>query len=172
MAAYPPPEAAKAMLALLGGLDLGRHRPVPGEQVHMTLHFIGDTPAGSLEATLESVRRAAAGVRAFSIEIERLATLPEHGAARLLAAVARPQPAAVELHDRLARRLASPDRSSKGFLPHLTLCRFTPPNRGFRWDQAVKGPSWKVDRVCVVRSVLGQGGARHEEVAAAGLVDG
>src|SRR5690606_23530157 len=58
VAAYPPRETAEAMLEALRTLTLPDYRITPIEQVHLTLQFIGDTPARDLDETIESVRRA------------------------------------------------------------------------------------------------------------------
>ena len=62
VAVYPPASVAAALREGLAGLELPDQRLVPREQIHMTLHFIGDTPADEVEATTETVRRAAGGL--------------------------------------------------------------------------------------------------------------
>src|SRR5688572_27304408 len=123
---YPPREVAEAMLNAMAELKLPAHRPTLCEQVHLTLQFIGDTPARELDATIESVERGAAGLSAFELSAERLIQLPERGPARLVAAQTDAPPTLVELHRRLAMRLARNvrDRNEERFRPHLTLCRF------------------------------------------------
>lgn len=134
VAAYPPLALARNWLDLLPGLDLPAHRQTPPEQVHLTLQFIGDTAPADLPRVLESVQRSTSGIPPFRLAPLRLISLP-HGAPARLIAIETDAPAPLmELHRRLAQRLArrarrnpeTPDR----FTPHLTLCRFAPPAPG------------------------------------------
>lgn len=164
VAAYPPPEIADRLLGLLRSKTLPVHRPVPAAQVHLTLHFIGDTSERELNSVRESVARSAAGLPAFDLAVSGLATLPERGEARLVAAVADLHPTALELHRRLVRRLARTPRPGERFTPHLTLCRFNPPVRGLRISEPFPPLSWRIAAVRLVRSVLKPGGAEHAAV--------
>ena len=84
VAIHPPAERSQAMLtALKNPGDLPPFRATPPDQVHMTLQFIGDTPAKDLENTIESVRRSASGLAAFDLTPLRLITLPERGPAQI-----------------------------------------------------------------------------------------
>jgi RNA 2',3'-cyclic 3'-phosphodiesterase len=125
-------DVARLLLAQVERLALPPEtRLTPAEQVHMTLQFIGDTPASEMEATMESVRRAAAVLPAFTLNLRRLMRLPERGPARLIAAETDAPPALLELQRRLASRLARNVRARAGdrFTPHMTLCRFAAPQR-------------------------------------------
>lgn len=163
---YPPHETVQAMLKALGALDLPPHRPTPPEQVHLTLQFIGDVPVKDLEETIESVRRSAAGLPAFGLAIQQLITLPERGPARLIAAQTDAPSTLLELHRRLALRLARNvrDREEERFRPHLTLCRFRTPARGMRLEQPLALEPFTVERITLMRSTLGSTGATHHEV--------
>ena len=164
VAAYPPPESVAAWGTALRSLELPPHRETPPEQVHLTLHFIGDTDKRQLDDVIESVRRSASGLSVFSLDVDRLITLPERGPARLIAAAAKPQPTATELHERLARRLARPGKRRETFLPHLTLCRFDAPAAN-HLDHVIAREVFRVEEIVLVRSVLGPAGAAHAPVA-------
>ena len=107
VAIYPPTEIARELVAALSRLDLPDYRPVPVEQVHMTLQFIGDTPAPQLDQTKETVLRSTGGVKCFDLQPRLLIKLPERGPARLIAAEATRPPGLVEVHRRLAARSSS-----------------------------------------------------------------
>lgn len=175
VALYPPPEAVTAMLsALTSGevvRDLPPHRLTPADQLHMTVQFIGDTPAQELDATIESVQRAAAGLQAFRLSLSRLITLPERGPARLIAAETEQHSTLAELHRRLVTRLARNVREKKRerFRPHFTLCRFRSPARGLKVDGPLQIAPFQVDRIVLMRSTLRHEGASHHEVAACAL---
>lgn len=171
IAAYPPPEIAGGLALALESLSLPSLRPAPPDQVHMTLLFIGDTDERQLSDVTESMKRAASGVRAMRLSIERLIGLPERGDCRLVAAEASAPPALLELQKRLAQRLVrTKSKREREFLPHLTLGRF--PGSGARLRDRV----WPVPRVefqvtdiRLMASVLKPAGAEHRELARACL---
>jgi 2'-5' RNA ligase len=166
VAVHPPPDIAAAMLAALDALQLPAHRRTSVEQVHLTLQFIGDTPAGELEAVMESVRRSASGIRTLSLSSQRLISLPQRGPAKLIAMESDAPSDLLELHRRLAHRLASNvrDRDRERFLPHFTLCRFNSPVRDLNIEQPVSIEPFLVKQIRLMRSVLLPAGAEHREV--------
>ncbi len=172
VAVYPPPEIARALLGTLGGLQLPPHRLVRSDQVHLTLHFIGDTLVTGLEAAIETVQRAAGGLPPFELVPRRVISLPQRGRARLVAAETDSPPTLIELQRRLAtRRARQPRRTpSDRFRPHLTLCRFKAPAVIRAVDLSIAVPSFAVPRIVLMRSTLASGGAQHDEVASCPLV--
>jgi 2'-5' RNA ligase len=174
VAIYPPLEIARALVEDLRRLDLPPHRVVPLEQIHVTLQFLGDTPAPQVEQTKESVDRSTAGVKDFDLRPALLIRLPQRGAARLIAAEADRPPALMEIQRRLATRLA---RSARGnpsdrFRPHLTLCRFRSPAPLPRIDEPLETASFAVREVRLMKSTLRPEGAQHELLASFGLESG
>ncbi|MFG0284324.1 MAG: RNA 2',3'-cyclic phosphodiesterase [Phycisphaerales bacterium JB039] len=164
-AIYPPIEVARAALRAIRGLDLPDHRATPAEQVHLTAQFIGDTPVKDLDGVLESVRRSASGVGAFALKPLRYITLPRGKRPRLIALETDAPAQIMELHRRLAHRLATSPRADGAdrFLPHLTLARFRPgPARPLEAEADL--PAFEVDAIVVMRSVLRPEGAEHKEV--------
>lgn len=166
IAAYPPPEIAAALVDAARGLGLSSLKPSSPDQVHITLLFIGDTDERRLDETAESMHRAASGVRAMSLSVDRLIALPERGDARLIAGEASAPPVLTELQKRLAQRLVRtrPTRE-RGFLPHLTLGRF--PGSGVR----LRERAWRVAKLAfqlaeirLMASVLKPSGAEHREM--------
>lgn len=168
VAVHPPPEVACALLEALTPLRLPAHRPVPAPQIHLTLQFIGDTPAKRLAEVVESVERSCAGLEAFMLTPRKLIALPQTGPARLVAVETDAPAALLELHRRLAHRLAKNARERPGdrFLPHLTLCRFATPGPS---PESLPAPliigSFQVRHVTLLRSVLLPEGADHRPVA-------
>lgn len=171
VAAYPPVEVARAMLRTLERLSLPRHRVVPADHVHLTLQFVGDVPARDLESVQESVERSASGLGSFLLTPRRLVSLPLRGRARLIAAETDSPATLLELQRRLAHRLARKSRADPGdrFLPHITLCRFSNDAAGESVDQVIDAPSFRVDSIRLMRSVLRPDGAEHHMVSAAPL---
>jgi len=167
VAVYPPREMAAAWLRHIKNLDLPPHRTTPVEQVHMTVQFVGDTPAKQLEQMIESCRRAAKGLTRFALSAERLITLPERGRSRLIAVETDAHPTLLELKRRLAIRLASKprDNPAKRFRPHMTICRFRTPTRLRDFDNTLPAETFDVDELVLMKSTLSPHGATHEPVA-------
>ena len=167
VAIHPPPALLGSLQAAVDALPgLPPRRTVPAEQVHLTLPFIGDTPMRAIEDTIESVARAASGVRAMYLEPTQLISLPRRGHARLIAVETDAPPLLLELQRRLARRLANVRRRADDrFLPHLTLCRFRAPTRMEPITRQIELPEFRVDRIRLMRSTLRAEGAEHHEVA-------
>ncbi len=162
VAAYPPPEIAVALLASLGQLDLPPGRLVPPEQVHLTLHFIGETPVAMIDSIVETVRHAARGMDSFALTPWQLITLPKRPPVRLVAAETDRPAALMELQRRLARnpRHNAGDR----FRPHLTLCRLGPATKLAALEVPLGVPPFLVETIALVRSTLDPLGAYHEVV--------
>jgi 2'-5' RNA ligase len=168
VAAYPTPQAAEAMLDELRRLALARHREVPAPQVHLTLQFIGERATRELDEIIESIERSCAGVGSFGLTPRSLIMLPERGAAKLVAAETDAPAQLLEVHRRLAHRLAREPRSNAAdrFLPHMTLCRFAHGERPRRMAHPLDLPRFVVQHIALMRSMLKPGGAEHAEVAA------
>lgn len=162
---HPPAAAVERLLALLATLELAAHRVVSAEQVHMTLQFIGEARANHVDDIAESVERSVAGIEPFELTPVMLATLPDRGGPRLVAAMTDAPPGLSEIHRRLVHRLAHHVRPDKDrFTPHLTLCRFMHGAAAERVSKAIDEPAFRVERVSLMRSVLRPDGAEHKEV--------
>lgn len=98
-------------------------RPVPPENLHLTLLFLDDQPL----AALEELHRELAGLAPTPFEL-RLTGFGTFGgkAPRSLHAEVAADPALTALHDdvRRAARRAGIDRPRSRFRPHVTLARF------------------------------------------------
>ena len=171
VAVYPPPDVARALLDALSGLEVPPYRLVPQEQVHLTLHFVGDQPAAKLESTIESVKRAGTGLCGFDLKPDRLISLPTRGRARLIAAETDGPPPLLEVKRRLARSLSQAPRVDPGdrFLPHLTLCRFGSPASIPLVEEVITVAPFPVTEIVLMKSNLTPSGAQHHEVAAVEL---
>lgn len=186
VAIYPPREVAAQMLGA-ARLHLHEHAAryegaaaqfVAPEQVHLTLHFLGNVPARGLPETIESIDRAKKGLHAFSLSPGAIVALPPSSRHKpRLIAIETDAPAdLLELQRRLAQRFARPARERPGdrFVPHLTLARF-------KWSgggEPLVRPAWRgsielppapapfdVAEFHLVKSVLHPDGARHQSVA-------
>ncbi len=163
VALYPPAGVSEELVSRASELPLPPHRLVPAEQVHLTLAFLGNRRGNELEALVESLERAAAGIDAFDLTFERWLYLPEDSPARVLVAEADAPSALLELQRRLTLRLLEPRVGRRSFRPHLTVARLK--NAREALDMAPLPPlapsSFRVGRIELLRSVLRPEGAEH-----------
>jgi 2'-5' RNA ligase len=95
-----------------------------------------------------------------------MVSLPESARPRLVALETDSPPPLLELHRRLAHRLARTARERPGdrFRPHLTLCRFAPGSRPEPVDATADLEAFPVAELLVMRSTLRPQGAEHSAV--------
>lgn len=161
-----------AVERLQGALGCGR--AVAGENLHLTLVFLGDLGLPELEAVheaLEGLRLAPFVLEPAGLEVLGGAERPE-----ALALGLRPSPALEALQAKCmqAVRRAGVALERRRFRPHVTIARF-----GARFDAGqaqrlgrllqahgdVVLPEWRVGRLALMRSHLGHEGASYEVLA-------
>lgn len=138
---------------------------------HLTLAFLGETPAQRVEPAVEAVGAAASQVGPFALAFD--GTAGRFGD-RVLWAGIRPAPELIALAAATveALRVSGFDLERRDFRPHLTLARS---RRGARVRAgAVAGfqgptPEWTVSRVVLMRSSRGGDGPRYQPRAVFGL---
>lgn len=170
--AITPPETVRdALLRVQETVPIGR--PVPEENLHLTLAFLDDQPEPLLRDLHEELADIPAGI--FDLDLAGLGAFG--GAApRILFA----QVESSDALDRLQRAVVAAARRvglhlpRERFRPHITLVRF--PGRlsslaqrqfrGFLDTHATDAlPGFTVQDFTLFHSTLRRGGARHEELA-------
>lgn len=175
MAIALPDDVRDALAALQRGLSVGR--PVPRENLHLTLAFLGD----QTDAALEEAHLALSGLHAPAFDLQ-LAGIDIFGeqAPRLVFAGVVPNPALAMLEQAVVRALrgAGLAFARQRFRPHVTIARLSaaPARSGIaalRDDLAgragFRAPPFRVDGFGLWRSRLSRKGARYEELARYGL---
>jgi len=158
--AIDPPQAVRRQLqAIQHGLPGARW--TSPQQLHLTLHCLGEQPLQPTQAALADVH-----AERFSLGITGVGVFPPRGSARVLWAGMPPEPPLRSLHSKLAEALKTvgyvPEQ--RPFHPHVTLARFkSPPDqehlRAYRQRHAaLKIPSFPVESFILYRSVLGTSG--------------
>ena len=166
-----PEEASGALERLQAALPVGR--PVPPENFHLTLAFLGEQPEEALEELnleLEAIKQPP-----FELRFDGLGAFGGDRPRVLFADVA-PNPALSGLRARIVKavRRAGMAPPKKAFHPHVILARFgdraapdvTARLRRFVAEtSASPAPGFPVAAFCLYASTLHPTGARHELLA-------
>ena len=160
-------EVRHALVATLDGAAIPGRRVDPANW-HLTLRFVGEVGEVETDRLLGSLDQADLGDR-FSVRWGGLGAFPRaekatvlwvgfrEGSAELIALASRVETAV------LASGAAAEDRP---FRPHLTLSRIRPPQDVVDLIESVEpvGVKMSVERVLLMESHLGRGGARYSPV--------
>lgn len=159
---------ARAAAAVLASRDAEDSvRWVPAENYHVTLRFLGETPAAEVPRLVSEVRRESGSRSAFRATLGPLLHLPSPRRVRSIALEIESEGQLEGLADCVERGVcnagAAPSR--RPFRPHLTLGR-TRRGRYYRGDRfddfvPVTNASFWVDAALLIESELSQHGARY-----------
>ncbi len=155
---------------LLSLKDLGRGipgaRPVPAEQIHLTLCFLGEVE-GVLFRDIRECLFEVEG-KPFSLQVRGVGHFPPRGTPRVIWAGVSPTEELLRLKKRVDRALLSsgvaPER--RKFSPHITLARLrnSPIQRVSAFlagNSFLQTPDFVVDSFHLFSSRLGKSGALH-----------
>lgn len=166
------PEAVRARIAgIMGGLPGARW--VAGDDLHLTLRFIGEVDEGraaDIDANLSRVR-----FEPFPLILRDVGIFGTGRIARTLWCGVETTPALSVLHGRVEAAVtrAGEPREARAFAPHVTLARLDRPDRGrlaefLAGNALFRAEPFTVDRFHLYRSHLGHGrgggGPRYEVV--------
>lgn len=103
--------------------DLPGARPVPEEQLHLTLKFLGDVEQERLSPLTKALATIAAP--SFSLAMRGVGYFPPRGTPRVVWAGIAPQPGLDQLQARIEQALEQLGfaREARPFSPHITLAR-------------------------------------------------
>lgn len=164
-ALWPGESVREAVAAVVPPMARGA-KPVSGENWHVTLAFLGETPPERRRA----FEAAAAAVAAspFELTLDRLGYFHRPRVLWLGAETVPEELAALhaDLTVLLAEQGFEPDR--RPFRAHLTLARKMPPPGDL---PSVPPIAWPVAEFCLVRSDLDRRGARYTVVRRFPLTD-
>ena len=160
----------------LRGHDLSRLGWVRPRGIHLTLKFLGDTPAQRVPAIEGALAEAVNGVTPFRLALGKLGTFGNRRGPRVLwLDIAGEAQRLEELQAMVERGLieAGFPPEEREYSPHLTLARVPqPPRPGMaeRVSQALDAVAapraeFEVREVLLMRSTLQPGGAVYERLA-------
>lgn len=149
--------------------QLPEGRPLPEENLHLTLAFLDDQPEDVLETLHEELLLIR--LPAFQVPLQGLAMFGQ-----ALAAEAEPVPPLAQLQGAVlsAARRAGIPLPRRRFRPHVTFARFKTRGAGFtRYlseNAAASLPDLQAARFSLCASTLRPQGALHEELAQYSLI--
>jgi RNA 2',3'-cyclic 3'-phosphodiesterase len=116
------PEAVRKEVAGMGG-SISNTRPVPTEQLHLTLKFIGEVE-GSRSLDIRDAL-AEVFIPKFSLALKGVGTFPPRGIPRILWVGVDAVENILPLRNSIERTLAVINiaRDKKKYIPHLTIAR-------------------------------------------------
>lgn len=177
-------ELEEAALGALGTLQSElRRRGLDGlrwvrpEGIHLTLKFLGETPADRVPAIRQALAGAVKGMPAHTVSLGGLGTFGGRRNPRVVWVDLRGDLETLgELQQRVERALeaAGFPREGRSFSAHLTLARVRPETARELSEavalavEAVRTPDGEIPvrEVSLMRSRLGPGGAAYERLAA------
>lgn len=162
-ALWPEPGTLAASVERLRTLGTAAEgRPQRPDQLHLTLEFLGDVPAGRLAAVLEAGAEASGNLEPFEIVLDRLEYW-RRPQVLCLAARLTPQPLAALVQSLRAGLVARGFQAEqRPFKAHLTLARKVrhPPN-----TDAVEPLAWPAREFSLVESTTDPAGSRYQRLA-------
>jgi RNA 2',3'-cyclic 3'-phosphodiesterase len=164
-----PDSQLRALEAATEGLrrDVAGAQWVARENQHVTIKFLGWTPAPVLEAVLAAARAAVAGLGPWHSSLTHLGAFPSARRARVLWVALEDPEATMASLAAMVDELTEPlgfAAEKRTYTPHLTLARLRPPAR-LPELPALPPParaSFTVDDLRLYRSHLSPRGARYE----------
>jgi 2'-5' RNA ligase len=157
-----------------------RVRWVPPEDIHLTLKFLGEVPASRLDRITWALESAVPRPPGFTLALGHMGSFSDRRAPSVIWAGIHDQPLNQSRLGKLVEQVetwmasAGFPREKRAFAPHLTLARLPErldPALRQRIAEVTAGFSpeaqpFTVDKVSLMRSHLGPGGARYERLAA------
>jgi len=153
------PDVRKRLARAMSLLPLAaaRAKAVARDNLHITMHFLGDIADAEVMTAHDAANRAAADVAPFEVTIGEIVCVPPEGKLRMLwASVADSDGRLADLYARLGEQLGPEGFrvDHRPFTPHVTLARFRSPPRDDSVQQAVAAAVTSFGRVTVEELVL------------------
>jgi RNA 2',3'-cyclic 3'-phosphodiesterase len=169
VAAIPPPALARQLADAAAELAPPELRPTPAENVHVTIHFLGDVDADAVPALAEALADACVHHAPIELTVDAVAPGPPRRP-RMLWGTATATPAYEALVNGVAAAAEphAPDaRPGRPGTPHLTLARPRGRARVREWPDArpLAGARIPLTELALVRSELDPDGPRYTTLA-------
>ena len=168
VAIFPPPEARRGALAWAKRLPSeDRVRWTRPENIHLTLKFLGDIRAETLDGIRTALEEVCAEHAPFDAALAELGAFPSARRAKILwigvgAGSERLRSLAADVDDAFA--LLGFEREKRPYVPHLTVGRVRGRPMKLDLPSGVEGNGFRVGRVELMESTLSAEGATYGTV--------
>ena len=150
------------------------------QQIHLTLKFLGNVRAASVEEMISTLREACGGIAPFDLATGGLGCFPSASNPRIVwLGLAGETDRLLQLQQRVAEAMApfSERNETRPFHPHLTIGRVKRAcpdtakivQRLMRESAASPPRSWRVTEVVLMRSVRNTSGAVYSKLGSVNL---
>ena len=166
-------ETKSGLRAFTGGINCGLNW-VPGENLHVTLRFLGETDEKLLENIYLAAKQALAGSRCFTMGAGTVGFFPDSGHPKVFwAGVVEGQEKVSQIYSLIEACVAGsvPEpQAGMVYVPHVTLARIKKPSAGKRLVKETREKmgvffgSTQVDGIEIMKSVFGSGGPQYTAV--------
>ncbi|HYE33400.1 MAG TPA: RNA 2',3'-cyclic phosphodiesterase [Methylomirabilota bacterium] len=144
----------------------------PPEQLHLTLRFLGNVPAGEIESLIAQVQQSAAEAEPFELQVSGVGCFPSFANPRVIwAGIHGDLPRLIELQKQIETRTAEVGEppEKRDYKPHLTLGRVKAESLAelrhigltTREYKIPASSSWRVEEVEIIRSDLSPSGSTY-----------
>jgi len=169
VAAIPPPALAQRLAKAAAALAPPELRAAPAENLHVTIHFLGEVDPDAVPALEAALADACAGGEPTVLTLDAIGPGPPRRP-RMLWATATPTLAYAEIVEAVSAAstpYAPNARGARPGTPHLTLARLRGRADLRRWPgaQPLEDASFPVTELALVRSELGPGGPTYTTIA-------
>ena len=169
VAAIPPPALARRLADAAAALAPPALRATPAENLHVTIHFLGDVHADAVPALTTDLAEACRLHAPAELALDAMAPGPPRRPRMLwaTAAASSEYAALVDAVSAAAAPHAPNARSARPGTPHLTLARLRGRAHLDRWPdpQPLADARIPVAELALVRSELGPSGPRYTTLA-------
>jgi 2'-5' RNA ligase len=149
------------------------------EQMHLTLHFLGEVEAGVIDEMMVQLGAVTSGFQPLELFLQGTGVFPERGRPRVIWAGLGGEVEKLGQLQREVVRAVAPfgdHQEVKSFHPHLTMGRMRP-GPGATADlpallRSLEGPRpvrWRVRELALIRSDLLPSGAKYTVISTAAL---
>lgn len=167
----PAPVTAPIADATARMRTVGRVRWSPLRDLHVTLAFLGTTPAARVDDVAATLAASAARRPPLDLVAEGAGAFPSVHRPRVVWIGMAPAPALLALQSDVARGLRALgfDLDRRRFHPHITIGRVSREGPDPALEPEIGAcavrAAWRAERMSLMRSDRGPVGARHTEVA-------
>lgn len=180
-----PGETREAVVRYCQSHELGKLaglRPVRTDNLHLTLHFLGDQPAQTLHLLSSSLQEVLSGLSSFPLVIRGLGAFPRVEKPRVVWLGFEPSSSLLNLHGVIAEQLRRRGLpvEDRPFQAHLTLARVPVPlnvSDGQRLMTLLRGEKnksvaqFQASTVILFQSELKPGGSVYKAISVHPLTD-